>query len=140
MELKDVLKIEKEGTMSTLSKEDRLKGGIILKRTGEELLAKAEPWIDSVKDELSVGEQLSIPMGSITYKAKKKESITHKAVVTDSEFIDVLKRTGHDKYITNKEVVNRNQVYKDAASGKITNKDVLDCFERLVNTKIDINK
>lgn len=135
MELKDVLKINNEGTMMDLSKEERLQGGIILKEVGKDFIEKSIPWFRSVESEMSAGEQMSIPMGSVTYKANMKETTAHKAVVKDEEFIEVLKNTGHTEYI--KEAVDKNKIYKDAASGKLTDPDILDCFQRI--TKVELN-
>lgn len=135
MNIKDIRRIEDEGTMMDLSKEERLKGGIILKEVGKDYIARSATWLKSVEAEMSAGEQLSIPMGSVTYNANLKETTAHKAVVKDEEFIEVLKNTGHTEYI--KEAVDKNKIYKDAASGKLTDPDILDCFQRI--TKVELN-
>lgn len=135
MNIKDIRRIEDEGTMMELSKEDRLKGGIILKEVGKDYIARSATWLKSVESEMSVGEQMSIPMGSVTYKADMKEKTSHKAVVKDEEFIEVLKNTGHTEYI--KEAVDKNKIYKDAASGKLTDPDILDCFQRITKVELE---
>ena len=135
MELKDIKRIEEEGTMMELSKEDRIKGGIILKEVGKNYIERSIPWFKSAEAEMSVGEQMSIPMGSVTYKAGMKEKTSNKAVVKDEEFIEVLKKTGHTEYL--KEAVDKSKIYKDAASGKLTDPDVLDCFQRITKVELE---
>ena len=135
MELKDIKRIEAEGTMMELSKEDRIKGGIILKEVGKNYIERSIPWFKSAEAEMSSGEQMSIPMGSVTYKADMKEKTSHKTVVKEEEFIDVLKKTGHTEYL--KEAVDKNKVYKDAASGKLTDPEVLDCFQKIVKVEVE---
>ena len=139
MELKDIMKIEKEGTIKDQSKETRLEGGLTLKRTGESLIKRSIPWFESLEDDMSVGEQLALDMGGTIYKAKKKESSSHKrkSTVSEATVIELLKDKGLTQYL--KEAVNTNKLYKDYDSGVLTDTDVRDCFERLVEEKLDIN-
>ena len=92
MELKDIKRIEEEGTMMELSKEDRIKGGIILKEVGKNYMRDLFLGSNLLKQRCQLGEQMSIPMGSVTYKADMKQKTSNKAVVKDEEFIEVLKR------------------------------------------------
>ena len=138
MELKDIMKIEKEGTIKEQSKEIRLEGGLTLKRTGESLIKRSIPWFESLEDDMSVGEQLALDMGGTIYKAKKKESSSHKrkSTVSEATVIELLKDKGLTQYL--KEAVNTNKLYKDYDSGVLTDADVRDWFERLVEEKLDI--
>lgn len=136
MELKDIMKIEKEGTIKEQSKETRLEGGLTLKRTGESLIKRSIPWFESLEDDMSVGEQLALDMGGTIYKAKKKEATSHKRKVSEAAVIELLKDKGMTQYL--KEAVNTSKLYKDYDSWVLTDADVRDCFERLVEEKLDI--
>lgn len=138
MELKEIKRIEDEGIIKEQSKEVRLEGGLTLRRTGENLIKRSIPWFESLEDDMSVGEQLALDMGGTIYKAKKKESSSHKrkSGVTEDQVLALLKSKGLDTYI--KEAVNTNKLYKDYDSGVLTDGDVRDCFERLVKETLDI--
>jgi hypothetical protein len=136
MELKEIKRIEDEGTIKEQSKEIRLEGGLTLKRTGETLIKRSIPWFESLEDDMSVGEQLALDMGGTIYKAKKKESTSHKRKVSEAAVIELLKDKGMTQYL--KEAVNTSKLYKDYDSGVLTDADVRDCFERLVEEKLDI--
>ena len=138
MELKEIKRIEDEGTIKEQSKEVRLEGGLTLRRTGESLIKRSIPWFESLEDDMSVGEQLALDMGGTIYKAKKKESSSHKrkSGVTEAAVIELLKDKGMTQYL--KEAVNTNKLYKDYDSGVLTDADIRDCFERLIEEKLDI--